>query len=244
MKRREQSDCPSTAGDVEQFSQTTHGGRGSIITDPELKEICENIGDAAFTFNVAHHDGHQVSFFYSNAAHEQITSVTVDGYSGDGPVKNLRATIGEEVTEKYHGSVGTEKPLEYKEHLDHLTGTVEESTKITPIVEHGGAMQIIVVARDLTERKQYGQWVEVQCDMFEQTVESLPPPFYVTSVGAYTIEHGNSLADVSEGEPCYEVTHSREQPCGGGNERSRPHSRNRVNKPLSTSTTVMAKTSV
>lgn len=72
------------------------------------------------------------------------------------------------------------------------------------------------IGRDRTIHVEFEERLEEERDFFERTIESLPYPFYVLNVDDYTIELANSLANVSEGETCYEITHDREQPCDAG----------------------------
>ncbi|MFW5959341.1 MAG: PAS domain S-box protein [Natronomonas sp.] len=72
------------------------------------------------------------------------------------------------------------------------------------------------IGRDRSLHVDYERRLKEERDFFERTIESLPYPFYVLNADDYTIEHTNSLANVSEGVTCYEVTHNREQPCDEG----------------------------
>jgi len=74
------------------------------------------------------------------------------------------------------------------------------------------------IGRDRSVHTEYEAALEAERDFFERTIESLPYPFYVLNADDYTIEHTNSLANVSEGETCYEVTHNRERPCDEGDQ--------------------------
>jgi PAS domain S-box-containing protein len=65
------------------------------------------------------------------------------------------------------------------------------------------------------------RWATIQegRDLMENTLESLPYPFYVVNVDDYTIEMANSAAlrgvDAAEGSACYALTHGRSMPCNG-----------------------------
>ncbi len=74
------------------------------------------------------------------------------------------------------------------------------------------------IGRDRSAHIEYERRLEEERDFFERTIDSLPYPFYVLNAADYTIEHTNSLANVSEGETCYEVTHNRAQPCDEGDQ--------------------------
>ena len=64
-------------------------------------------------------------------------------------------------------------------------------------------------------------WVTIQegRDLMENTLESLPYPFYVVNADDYTVEMANSAArdaaGVAGGATCYALTHDRTVPCNG-----------------------------
>jgi PAS domain S-box-containing protein len=65
------------------------------------------------------------------------------------------------------------------------------------------------------------RWVTIQegRDLMENTLESLPYPFYVVNADDYTIEMANSAAfadiDPARESFCYALTHNRSAPCNG-----------------------------
>ncbi|NBD36881.1 MAG: PAS domain S-box protein, partial [Chloroflexi bacterium] len=86
------------------------------------------------------------------------------------------------------------------------------------IIEYDGRPVQLSIARDITERKEAEQQIRRQRDLLENTIESLPHPFYVINVQDYTIKIANSASGYENGRrapgiTCYELTHGSDHPC-------------------------------
>jgi PAS domain S-box-containing protein len=119
----------------------------------------------------------------------------------------------------------------FKEHARSggtFTGDTEVITKsgqvkpvsITASVTSARGRKIIQgIFRDVTERKQAEQDITHQKELLENTLESLPHPFYVIDPNDYTIKMANSATraygSLSETSTCYGLTHKAGTPCRG-----------------------------
>ena len=83
----------------------------------------------------------------------------------------------------------------------------------------GAPERMIGVVQEITERKKAEEALRQERDLLENTIESLPHPFYVINVEDYTIEIANSASGYRDGEQaadhitCYELTHKSAEPC-------------------------------
>ena len=77
----------------------------------------------------------------------------------------------------------------------------------------------ISTARDITGQRRSKEQIHQQNQLFKNTIESLPHPFYVINANDYTIMMANEAAAIfgaiSEDTTCYALTHNRTQPCRG-----------------------------
>ncbi|MFP4393920.1 MAG: MASE3 domain-containing protein [Anaerolineales bacterium] len=84
------------------------------------------------------------------------------------------------------------------------------------IIEYEGRPVQLSIARDITERKEAEEKIRRQRDLLENTIESLPHPFYVINAADYTIRIANSASGYTNGRQrvtCYELTHGSTTPC-------------------------------
>ena len=84
------------------------------------------------------------------------------------------------------------------------------------IIEYDGRPVQLNIARDITERKEAEEKIRRQRDLLENTIESLPHPFYVIDAADYTIQIANSASGYANGRQrvaCYELTHGSAEPC-------------------------------
>jgi len=91
---------------------------------------------------------------------------------------------------------------------------VEVST--SPMIdENGKVVNVIHVAKDITQRMQMLEQLRQKNQFVNATLESLPYPFYVIDTENYTIKLANSVAHkqgLREGSYCY-VAHKNTKPC-------------------------------
>ena len=91
---------------------------------------------------------------------------------------------------------------------------VEVST--SPMIdENGKVVNVIHVAKDITQRMQMLEQLRQKNQFVNATLESLPYPFYVIDTENYTIKLANSAAHkqgLREGSYCY-VAHKNTKPC-------------------------------
>ncbi len=72
--------------------------------------------------------------------------------------------------------------------------------------------------RQVVERKKADTIIQRQNEFLQNTLDSLPHPFYIIDAGDYTVRLANSASgfgDRFKGLTCYELTHKREKPCAG-----------------------------
>jgi len=88
-----------------------------------------------------------------------------------------------------------------------------------PILDDDGKLrEILTIGIDITERRRIERQITEQKQLLENTIESLPYPFYVISAEDYSIQVANSAARAlgpSECSTCYALTHGRQTPCDG-----------------------------
>ncbi len=93
----------------------------------------------------------------------------------------------------------------------------------TPILDEDGRLrEILTVGIDITERRRIEREVAEQKQLLENTLESLTHPFYVVNAEDFTIAVANSAArrlGPAGARTCYELTHGRNEPCGGDDHR-------------------------
>lgn len=103
---------------------------------------------------------------------------------------------------------------------EHVTrdGAIIPTEVSSRIIEYEGQPVQLSLARDITERKEAEQQIRRQRDLLENTIESLPHPFYVINAEDYTIRIANSASGYKNGErapciTCYKLTHGNDEPC-------------------------------
>ena len=83
----------------------------------------------------------------------------------------------------------------------------------------GNVKGAISTARDITEPRRFEEQIHLHNQLFENTIESLPHPFYVINANDYTIMMANEAAaifgSISKDTTCYALTHNRNKPCRG-----------------------------
>jgi len=108
------------------------------------------------------------TFQENNPAHESITGMTTEEYRGQTPQDFLDEEQAADVIAHYRTCVNERETIEYEETLEHPSGIVKWSTKLTPIIEDETVIQILGISRDITERKEYEQELEY----YEQLIDT------------------------------------------------------------------------
>jgi len=84
--------------------------------------------------------------------------------------------------------------------------------------ENGNVKGAISTAHDITNQRDTEE-IRLQNQLFENTLESLPHPFYVIDANDYRIIIANTataiFGTISKDITCYALTHNRKQPCRG-----------------------------
>ena len=88
-----------------------------------------------------------------------------------------------------------------------------------PISDKRGIMQgVVIVFRDITNKKRMEETIRLERDQFERAIESLAHPFYVIDAFNYQIMIMNSFtkriySENAEINTCYALTHGASEPC-------------------------------
>lgn len=152
-------------------------------------------------------------------------ATTIQEIHGESHMRLMRPLVTEEGCLKCHAEQGYE--------VGDIRGGISVSIPMAPLEEaarqHGAAnwlahgllwaLGLAMIGGGGLELER--RWVTIQegRDLMENTLESLPYPFYVVNVGDYTIEMANSAAREIAGaagvSTCYALTHDRAVPCNG-----------------------------
>ncbi|WP_255150161.1 PAS domain-containing sensor histidine kinase [Halorarius halobius] len=123
------------------------------VDEPELEAILATIDDAVFIFSVERADDDiSFRFQWNNTAHESLTGMSIDEFGGLRPREFLGDEVGTEVAANYRACVKQRDTIEYEETLRHETGQITWHTKLTPVIEDDRVVQIIGIARDISDR--------------------------------------------------------------------------------------------
>ena len=82
----------------------------------------------------------------------------------------------------------------------------------------GNLIGVVLVFRDVTEKKRTEKMISRQNEFLRNILESLTHPFYVIGADDYVIRMANSACnfkDLNEKSTCYALTHHRDTPCDG-----------------------------
>jgi PAS domain S-box-containing protein len=83
----------------------------------------------------------------------------------------------------------------------------------------GDEKRLIIIVRDITERKMIENELKKNHQFLSHVIESLSHPFYVVNIEDYSIEIANSAARGTSAldatTTCYALTHQRDTPCSG-----------------------------
>ena len=160
------------------------------------------------------------------AFEEGVAEVTtVQEIDGEAHMRLMRPLVTEEGCLRCHAEQGYQ--------VGDIRGGISVSIPVAPLEEaarqHGAAnwlahgvlwvLGISMIGGGGIELERRWATIQEGRDLMENTLESLPYPFYVLNVDDYTIEMANSAAlrgvDAAEGSVCYALTHGRSMPCNG-----------------------------
>ena len=125
----------------------------------QLKEEYETVfntaQDGIFLFDVEETDGeYEFRLQNLNPAHEEISGMSADEDRGKTPEEFLGEEEGQEVVENYRRCVEAQGPISYEEELEMPGGTIYWQTRLAPVIEDGEVIQLVGIARDITESKE------------------------------------------------------------------------------------------
>ena len=163
------------------------------VADPDLQSILATIDDAIFIFAVER-DGEGISFRFqwNNTAHESITGMTADEFAGLDPRDFLDDESAGEVVENYRTCVKLRDTIEYEETIEHDHGRVNWHTKLIPVIRDGSVVQIIGIARDVTDLKERTKYIRIVDRVFRHNIRNT---LNVIQGRAQLIERDSELPD-------------------------------------------------
>jgi PAS domain S-box-containing protein len=100
----------------------------------------------------------------------------------------------------------------------------------------GEVVGAVSTARDITEQIRVEERNRLEKYLLENTIESIPHPFYVIDANNYRIVMANKatavFGNVTENSTCHELTHNRDAPCSGAEHRCPLDIVKRTKKPV------------
>ena len=200
------------------------GGIGIVqdITDRKERErelerhrrYLKSLRDAVAVFD------EEAQLQYLGPAWEEITGYSVEESFEADPFEYVHPDDRDRILEQHQAILdepGIEVTTEFRFKLADDTYCWLEA-RVKNLLDDPDLGGILMVIRDISERKQFEQDLTEERDFLDTIIESLPYPFYVLDVDDYTVQHVNSRADIRSGETCYKVTHQRDRPCDEGDD--------------------------
>ena len=167
-------DGPGERSDGPQSGRSSAAEDGIPVDEPDLKSILSRIDDAVFIFAVDRSGGDLAfTFQWNNPSHEAITGMTVEEFGGRRPEEFLGDEAGAAVAEHYRTCVDRREPIEYEETLEHETGEVRWHTKLIPVIEDDRVVQIIGMARDITDLVERTTHIQVIDRVFRHNIRNI-----------------------------------------------------------------------
>ena len=166
-----------SSGEREESPSSTSAGADEYaipVDEPDLKSILSRIDDAVFIFSVER-SGSDLAFTFqwNNPSHEAITGMTVEEFGGLRPGEFLDEEAGAAVAEHYRTCVDRREPIEYEETLEHETGEVRWHTKLIPVITDDRVVQIIGMARDITDLVERTTHIQVIDRVFRHNIRNI-----------------------------------------------------------------------
>lgn len=144
----------------------------------EYESVFESAQDAIFVWDVeATNSDHEFRLQRLNPAHEITSGLSTAEDRGKTPRELLGEEIGAEVAANYRRCVQAREPIVYDEVLEMPSGTIQWRTKLGPVIRNGEVVQLVGVARDITERKEREHQLEqdrVQLNaLFQHSIDAI-----------------------------------------------------------------------
>jgi PAS domain S-box-containing protein len=156
----------------------------------------ESVEDSIFIVDVdGAGDDLGFSFYWNNPAHESATGMTVGEFRGQSPREFLNETEAAEVRGRYRECVERGEVIEYEERIEHLTGTVDWHTKLTPIFEEGAVTRLVGVARDITDRKRRERELERHRERLQALFDNAPDGIIVHDVDGNILDANDRILE-------------------------------------------------
>ena len=200
---------------LEESGESKRVEEGRVEREEWLKDIAESAAEWFWEIDV---DG---KFTYASSAIKKILGYKPKEVLGRHFYDRCHPDDREELKKVGMKGITQKQPFfERVSRHTHKNGKmVWLSTTGVPLVDREGNFRGYRGATvDITERRLAEKEVYRQKQMLEDTLESLPHPFYVVNANDYTIELANSAA--KQGKPtkntkCYKLTHRSSKPCRG-----------------------------
>ncbi|WP_135662692.1 PAS domain-containing protein [Halorhabdus rudnickae] len=121
---------------------------------PEYETIFNAAEDAIFLCDVTEtSSGYEFEFRRVNPSLEAISGLSFEDCRGASPREVLGDEQGAEVTANLRKCVDLREMISYEEVLEMPAGTIHWQTKLSPVIRDKEVVQIVGIARDITEQK-------------------------------------------------------------------------------------------
>ena len=159
----------------ENSNPDNEGGFQAISDESEsvYEVIVREMEDAVFLIEVEQTDDYTFTFRRNNASHRQLTGLSEDELRGQTPRELLGNEQGATVAANYRRCVEQDETIQYEETLEFPSGTTHWQTKLTPITDGEQVIQIVGVARDITEQKERQQKLQQLDRQFKTVLETM-----------------------------------------------------------------------
>jgi PAS domain S-box-containing protein len=143
-------------------------------TQQEAEAFFRHARDAVFLVDVDQSRGADCKFTFLqlNSQHEALTGLTTEEVRGMTPRELLGEELGRQVQANYSRCVAAGRTIAYEERLPALADTKTWHTKLSPIIVDGEVVQIIGIARDITERKDREEQMLLLDRMFQHDLRA------------------------------------------------------------------------
>jgi PAS domain S-box-containing protein len=123
--------------------------------EKEFEAVFNNAQDALFLFDIVETNSeYEFMLRRLNSAHEAISGLSIEDLRGATPREILGEEQGGEVAANLHRCVEGEEPITYEEVLEMSSQTIDWRTTLAPVMKEGEVVEIVGVARDITDQKE------------------------------------------------------------------------------------------